>query len=176
MFCGSAPGKRPEFAEAARIVGGEIGRRGWTLVYGGGRVGLMGILAEAAIHSGARVHGVIPRFLYEKEVGHDGLASLEIVDDFAVRKERMGELSDAFLSLPGGVGTMDEMFEAWSWSLAGLQDKPNGLLNTAGYYDDLVRFLDRAVTDGLLRLAARDLLTVSSDRIALLDRLGRARS
>ncbi len=174
VFCGSAPGTRPEFAEAARIVGGEIGRRGWTLVYGGGRVGLMGILAEAAIHSGARVHGVIPRFLYEKEVGHDGLASLEIVDDFAVRKERMGELSDAFLSLPGGVGTMDEMFEAWSWSLAGLQDKPNGLLNTAGYYDDLIRFLDRAVTDGLLRSAARDLLTVSSDPIALLDALGRA--
>jgi uncharacterized protein (TIGR00730 family) len=176
VFCGSARGTRPEFAEAARIVGGEIGRRGWTLVYGGGRVGLMGILAEAAIQSGARVHGVIPRFLYEKEVGHDGLASLEIVDDFAVRKERMGELSDAFLSLPGGVGTMDEMFEAWSWSLAGLQDKPNGLLNTAGYYDDLVRFLDRAVTDGLLRSAARDLLSVSRDPIALLDRLGRARS
>jgi hypothetical protein len=176
VFCGSAPGTRPEFSEAARIVGGEIGRRGWTLVYGGGRVGLMGILADAALQSGARVLGVIPRFLYEKEVGHDGLASLEIVDDFAVRKERMGELCDAFLSLPGGVGTMDEMFEAWSWSLAGLQDKPSGLLNTAGYYDDLVRFLDRAVADGLLRAPARDLLSVSSDPMALLDRLGRARS
>jgi uncharacterized protein (TIGR00730 family) len=173
VFCGSAPGTRPEFAEAARIVGTEIGRRGWTLVYGGGRVGLMGILADAAMQSGARVLGVIPRFLYQKEVGHDGLTSLEIVATFAERKQRMGDLSDAFLSLPGGVGTMDEMFEAWSWTLARLQDKPNALLNVAGYYDDLVRFLDRSVADGLLKRPARDLLTVSADPVALLDSLGR---
>jgi uncharacterized protein (TIGR00730 family) len=171
VFCGSAPGTRPEFADAARIVGAEIGRRGWTLVYGGGRVGLMGILADAALQSGARVLGVIPRFLYEKEVGHDGLTSLEIVATFAERKQRMGELSDAFLSLPGGVGTMDEMFEAWSWTLARLQDKPNALLNTAGYYDDLIAFLDRAVTDGLLRPTGRDLLKVAADPATLLDEL-----
>jgi uncharacterized protein (TIGR00730 family) len=173
VFCGSAPGTRPEFAEAARTVGREIGRRRWTLVYGGGRVGLMGLLADAALQSGARVLGVIPRFLYEKEVGHDGLTSLEIVTTFADRKQRMGELSDAFLSLPGGVGTMDEMFEAWSWTLARLQDKPNGLLNTAGYYDDLIAFLDRSVADGLLKPAARALLEVSADPVALLDFLGR---
>jgi hypothetical protein len=172
VFCGSAPGNRPEFAEAARAVGNEIGRRGWTLVYGGGHVGLMGIVADAALRGGARVIGVIPRFLYELEVGHDGLTSLEIVETFAERKQRMGDLSDAFLSLPGGVGTMDEMFEAWSWTLAGLQDKPNGLLNTAGYYDDLIAFLDRAVADGLLRRARRDLLKVSADPVALLDFLG----
>ena len=171
VFCGSAVGTRPEFAEAARIVGREIGRRGWSLVYGGGRVGLMGVLADAAMRAGARVIGVIPRFLYEREVGHDGLTSLEIVENFAVRKERMGQLSDAFLALPGGVGTMDEMFEAWSWTLAGLQDKPSGLLNTAGYYDDLVRFLDRSVRDGLIRPRARDLLAVSGDPAGLLDAL-----
>ena len=172
VFCGSAPGTRPEFAEAARSVGTEIGRRGWTLVYGGGRVGLMGIVADAALHSGARVIGVIPRFLCQLEVGHEGLTSLEIVETFAERKQRMGDLSDAFLSLPGGVGTMDEMFEAWSWTLARLQDKPNGLLNTAGYYDDLIAFFDRAVTDGLLKPTARALLMVSTDPVVLLDALG----
>lgn len=173
VFCGSAPGTRPEFAEAARVVGREIGQRGWTLVYGGGRVGLMGVLADSALRSGARVLGVIPRFLYEREVGHDGLTSLELVASFAERKQRMGDLSDAFLSLPGGVGTMDEMFEAWSWTLARLQDKPSGLLNVAGYYDGLVSFLDRSVADGLLKPAARELLAVSTDPAALLDTLGR---
>ncbi len=173
VFCGSAPGTRPEFAEAARAVGREIGRRGWTLVYGGGRVGLMGVLADSALHAGARVFGVIPRFLYAQEVGHDGLTSLEIVATFAERKQRMGDLSDAFMSLPGGVGTMDEMFEAWSWTLARLQDKPNGLLNVAGYYDDLLAFLDRSVADGLLKPAVRELLEVSADPVALLDSLGR---
>jgi len=133
----------------------------------------MGVLAEAALCAGARVLGVIPRFLYEREVGHDGLTSLEIVATFAERKQRMGDLSDAFLSLPGGVGTMDEMFEAWSWTLARLQDKPSGLLNTAGYYDDLIAFLDRSVADGLLKPAARQLLEVSADPFALLDCLDR---
>jgi uncharacterized protein (TIGR00730 family) len=172
VFCGSAPGTRPEFAEAARAVGTAIGRRGWTLVYGGGRVGLMGVVADAALQSGTRVIGVIPRFLYQLEVGHEGLASLEIVATFAERKQRMGDLSDAFVSLPGGVGTMDEMFEAWSWTLAGLQDKPNGLLNVGGYYDGLVAYLDRAMADGLLKPKARALLTVAADPVALLDRLG----
>jgi len=171
VFCGSAPGTRPEYAQAARQVGAEIGRRGWTLVYGGGHVGLMGIVADAALRSGTRVVGVIPRFLYELEVGHGGLAALEIVATFAERKQRMGELSDAFLSLPGGVGTMDEFFEAWSWTLAQLQDKPSGLLNVGGYYDHLVAFLDRAVADGLLLRRGRDALTVSADPIALLEAL-----
>jgi hypothetical protein len=171
VFCGSAAGERPAFAAAARRVGEEIGRRGWTLVYGGGRVGLMGILADAALQSGARVVGVIPKFLCELEVGHRGLTSLEVVRTFAERKQRMGELSDAFLSLPGGVGTMDEMFEAWSWTLARLQDKPNGLLNVEGYYDGLIAFLDRAVQDGLLRQRGRKLLTVANDPSLMLDAL-----
>lgn len=172
VFCGSAAGTRPEYAQAALEVGTEIGRRGWTLVYGGGRVGLMGVLADAALRAGGRVTGVIPRFLYELEVGHTGLTTLEIVDTFAQRKQRMGDLSDAFLSLPGGVGTMDEMFEAWSWTLARLQDKPNGLLNVCGYYDELIAFLDRSVRDGLLRPSARELLSVGDHADALLDALG----
>lgn len=174
VFCGSALGARPAFAEAARRVGTEVGRRGWTLVYGGGHVGTMGVLADAALQSGARVVGVIPQFLYELEVGHRGLAELEVVPDFAERKRRMGELSDAFLSLPGGVGTMDELFEAWSWTLARLQDKPSGLLNVDGYYDGLLAFLERAVQDGLLRPAAMQRLAVGSDPAAMLDILAAA--
>ena len=173
VFCASSPGADPLYAETAQAVGIEIARRGWTLVYGGGSVGLMGILADAALDAGGWVIGVIPRFLYEREVGHDGLSELEIVETLTERKVRMGDLSDAFLSLPGGVGTMDEMFEAWSWTLARLQDKPSGLLNTAGYYDDLIAFLDRSVADGLLKPAARQLLEVSADPFALLDCLDR---
>ena len=173
VFCGSALGTRPEYADAARAVGREIGRRDWTLVYGGGRVGLMGVLADAAIAAGAPVVGVIPRFLFELEVAHPGLKSLEVVETFAERKQRMGELSDAFLSLPGGVGTMDELFEAWSWSHARLQDKPSGLLNTAGYYDGLVAFFDRAVTDGFVKQKSRDVLFVRHDVAGLLDTIHR---
>jgi len=144
VFCGSSPGADPLYAETAQAVGIEIARRGWTLVYGGGSVGLMGILADAALEAGGRVVGVIPRFLYEWEVGHDGLTELEIVETLTERKVRMGDLSDAFLSLPGGIGTMDELFEALSWAQLGLETKPNGLLNVNGYYDGLIAFLDRA--------------------------------
>lgn len=172
VFCGSAVGARPEYAGAAREIGAELGRRGWTLVYGGGHVGLMGLVADAALAAGARVVGVIPRFLHDKEVAHRGLSALEIVASFAERKQRMGELSDGFLSLPGGVGTLDELFEAWSWTQAGLQRKPSGLLNVAGYYDALVRFLDRAENDGFIRPGSRAGLRVGSDVASLLDELG----
>lgn len=171
VFCGSASGNAPEYAAAARAVGAEIGRRGWTLVYGGGRVGLMGVLADSALAAGAKVVGVIPQFLYEKEVAHRGLSQLEVVTSFAERKLRMGELSDAFLSLPGGVGTMDELFEAWSWTQARLQDKPSGLLNVAGYYDDLVRFVDRAGASGFIKPESRRVLRASSSVPELLDAL-----
>jgi uncharacterized protein (TIGR00730 family) len=171
VFCGAAAGHGPEFAAATRAVGAEIGRRGWTLVYGGGQVGLMGVLADSALAAGARVIGVIPRFLYDKEVAHRGLSQLDIVTSFAERKQRMGELSDAFLSLPGGVGTMDELFEAWSWTQARLQDKPSGLLNVAGYYDDLVRFVDRATVAGFIRVESRRALRVSDSVPELLDAL-----
>ncbi len=173
VFCGSANGNRPIFAEAAKIVGQEIARRGWTLVYGGGSVGLMGLLADAALAEGGRVIGVIPRFPYEWEVGHDDLTELEIVETLTERKVRMGELGDAFLSLPGGIGTMDELFEALSWAQLGLEQKPNGLLNVDGYYDELVAFLDRAEECGFIKPKHRALLHVSSDPAELLDRLGK---
>jgi uncharacterized protein (TIGR00730 family) len=175
VFCGSSFGDDPRYEAAARETGQEIARRGWTLVYGGGRVGLMGAAADAALQAGGRVVGVIPRFLYEREVGHDGLTSLEVVASLAERKLRMGELAEAFLSLPGGVGTMDELFEAWSWSQVGLQRKPSGLLNVAGYYDELVAFLDRAVEAGFVKPQHRELLAASADPGELLDWLARRR-
>jgi hypothetical protein len=171
VFCGSALGARPEYADAARAVGTEIGRRGWTLVYGGGRVGLMGVLADAAAAAGAPIVGVIPRFLFELEVAHPGLDSLEVVETFAERKQRMGDLSDAFLSLPGGVGTMDELFEAWSWTHARLQSKPSGLLNVAGYYDALLEFIGTMEREQLLYPASRAILESGTRVTDLLDRL-----
>jgi hypothetical protein len=173
VFCGSATGVDPVFAEAARAVGREIARRGWTLVYGGGSVGLMGILADAALAEGGRVVGVIPRFLYEWEVGHGDLTELEIVETLTERKVRMGDLADAFLSLPGGIGTLDELFEALSWAQLGLEQKPNGLLNVGGYYDLMIAFLDRAVESGFLKPKHRELLVTGSDERELLDRLAR---
>jgi uncharacterized protein (TIGR00730 family) len=171
VFCGASPGGRAAYANAARETGTEIGRRGWTLVYGGGRVGLMGVLAGAALAAGARVIGVMPQFLYDLEVAHRELSSLELVQSFAERKQRMGDLSDAFLSLPGGVGTMDELFEAWSWTQARLQDKPSGLLNVDGFYDPLVRFLDHASHEGFIKPASRAVLHVDSKLGPLLDAL-----
>jgi uncharacterized protein (TIGR00730 family) len=171
VFCGSAVGGDPGHANAARAIGCEIAARGWTLVYGGGQVGLMGILADAALGRGGRVLGVIPRFLCTREVAHERLTRLEVVETFAERKQRMGDLAHAFLSLPGGIGTLDELFEALSWSQAGVQQKPNGLLNVAGFYDTLVAHLDRAVTDGYIRPAHRALLTVGPEPAPLLDGL-----
>jgi hypothetical protein len=169
IFCGSSLGDDPRYADAARDTGTGIARRGWTLVYGGARVGLMGVVANAALDAGGRVVGVVPRFLYEREVGHDGITSLEIVGSLTERKLRMGELADAFLSLPGGIGTLDELFEAWSWSQVGLQSKPSGLLNVAGYYDALVSFLERATVAGFVKPRHRQLLAVSDDVAELLD-------
>jgi uncharacterized protein (TIGR00730 family) len=171
VFCGSSAGTDPVFAAAAREVGHQVASRGWTLVYGGGSVGLMGVLADAALSAGGRVVGVIPRFLYDWEVGHDGLTELEIVGTLTERKVRMGNLADAFLTLPGGIGTMDELFEALSWSQLGLEAKRNGLLNVNGYYDELVAYLDRAVAAGFVKPAHRELLRVGSEPAALLDEL-----
>jgi len=175
VFCGSSFGDDPRYAEAARRTGAEIARRGWTLVYGGARVGLMGVVANAALGSGGRVVGVVPQFLYEREVGHEGISALEVVASLTERKLRMGELSDAFLSLPGGIGTLDELFEAWSWSQVGLQDKPSGLLNVAGYYDPLLAFMDRATAAGFVQPRHRQLLAVSDDVGELLDGFRRRR-
>jgi uncharacterized protein (TIGR00730 family) len=171
IFCGSSPGNRPEYLQMARTTGRLIAERGLTLVYGGGKVGLMGAVADAALLAGGRVVGVIPQMLLDREVGHPGLSELHVVTTMAQRKHMMGELADAFLTLPGGIGTLDELFEAWSWTQLDLHDKPCGLLNYLGYYDSLVRFLDLAVEEGFQRPRHRAALLIDTEVESLLDRL-----
>jgi uncharacterized protein (TIGR00730 family) len=171
VFCGSSSGDDPGFSTLARELGGLLARREMTLVYGGGRVGLMGAMADAALAAGGQVVGVIPQLLLDKEVGHRGLTELHVVKTMAERKLLMGELSDVFLTLPGGIGTMDELFEAWTWTQLELHDKPCGLLNYDGYYDALLEFLDHAVARGFLRPRFRAELIVDTNLAGLLDRL-----
>jgi|SRR5262245_22552005 len=171
VFCGSSPGNDSRYLELARELGGLAARRQLTLVYGGGRVGLMGALADAALREGGRVIGVIPQLLLDREVGHAGLSQLHVVGSMAERKQVMGDLADAFLTLPGGIGTMDELFEAWTWTQLDLHRKPCGLLNQNGYYDPLIAFLDRCVNEGFLRSRDRAALLVDTDLQRLLDRL-----
>src|SRR5262249_19565137 len=144
VFCGSSFGAKPEYTAAAREVGALLARRGIALVYGGGKVGLMGVVADAALAEGGRVIGVIPQLLMKKEVAHAGLTELRVVASMTERKLLMGELSDAFIALPGGIGTLDEFFEVWTWTQLGLQTKACGLLNVDGFFDPLIEFLDRA--------------------------------
>lgn len=171
VYCGSRHGTRPEYTSAARAVGAEIGRRGWQLVYGGGNVGLMGEVANAALAAGARVVGVIPRVLKEREVGHTGLHEQHVVDTMHQRKQMMAERAHAFLALPGGIGTFEELFEVWTWRQLGYHDQPIGLLNVAGYYDTLVAFMDRTVREGFLSPEQLKTVSTGSDPGALLDRL-----
>jgi len=171
VFCGSNAGSRPTYATLTAVAGTAIARRGLTLVYGGGGIGLMRVLADAALAAGGRVIGVIPRYLIDREAGHAGLSELEVVDTMAERKARMGKLSDAYLTLPGGLGTLDELTEAWTWTQLGLERKASGLLNAYGYYDPLIGFLDRAVEEGFLPLEHRRILRIDTDLDRLLDRL-----
>lgn len=171
VFCGSNPGHRPEYLEVARATGRSIARRQLTLVYGGGRVGLMGALADAALAAGGRVVGVIPQLLLDREAGHAGLTELHVVTTLSQRKSMMAELSDGFLALPGGIGTLDELFEAWTWTQLELHRKPCGLLNQAGYYDALVTFLDNMVAEGFQRPRHRAALLVGAAVETLLDQL-----
>ncbi len=163
VFCGSSTGNRPAFTAAAETLGAAIAARGWELVYGGGRVGLMGLLADATLRAGAPVTGVIPRFLLEKEVGHGGLTRMEVVETMHERKERMAALSDGFLSLPGGYGTFEELFEAITWTQLGLHDKPCVLLNVAGFYDPVAQLIDGAVATGLMKEGNRRIVSVCPD-------------
>lgn len=176
VFCGSSPGSHPAYLEVARQTGVQLARRNLTLVYGGGRVGLMGALADAVLGAGGRVIGVIPQMLFDKEVGHAGLTELRIVSTLSERKVMMNDLADAFLALPGGIGTMDELFEAWTWTQLHLQRKPCALLNQQGYYDSLISFLDHSVAEGFLRPRHRAALLVGREIEALLDRLKEAAS
>ena len=171
VYCGSRPGEMSVYADAAQQVGREIGQRGWQLVYGGGRAGLMGIVADAALAAGATVVGVIPASLMSRELEHHALTELHVVDTMHQRKLMMAERSDAFLALPGGIGTFEELFEVWSWRHLNYHDKPIALLNVAGFYDPLLTFLDHSQAQGFLSAAQRAQLEVSIDPPTLLQRI-----
>jgi len=168
VFCGSNVGNQPIYADQARRLGEELGARGIDLVYGGGHIGLMGILADAVLKTGGKVIGVIPQSLKDKELAHAGLTELHAVDTMHQRKALMADLSDGFAGLPGAFGTGDELFEILTWAQLGLHAKPIGLLNVAGYFDSLVAWLERAVSDGFLRAAHRRLLLEAADPVHLL--------
>lgn len=171
VFCGSQPGRRAEYVEAAREMGRLLATSGIELVYGGGHVGLMGAMADAALVSGGRVIGVIPEHLMRPEVAHLGLTELLVVDSMHTRKRTMALRSDAFVVLPGGFGTLDEMFEMLTWRQLRLQSKPVGLVNVEGYFDSLLDLLTHAVDEGLIRSEHLGLLTVESTPQRLLARL-----
>jgi uncharacterized protein (TIGR00730 family) len=168
VYCGSSPGADPAFADAAGEVGRLLAASGRTLVYGGGRVGLMGVVADAALGAGGRVIGVIPQALVDKEMAHHGLSELRVVGSMHERKALMADLSDGFLALPGGIGTMEEFFEVWTWGQLGLHAKPYGLLNVGGFFAPLLAFLDRLVEQRFVRPEHRAMLLVGGDANGLL--------
>jgi uncharacterized protein (TIGR00730 family) len=168
VFCGSSGGTAPAYVEAARAFAGEAARAGVRLVYGGASVGLMGALADAALDSGGDVIGVIPRALVNREIAHAGLTELRIVETMHERKATMAALSDAFVALPGGLGTLEELFEIWTWGMLGFHEKPYGILDVGGYYAPLIRFLDHACHEGFIGPAQRAMLTVRDSPVELL--------
>jgi uncharacterized protein (TIGR00730 family) len=171
VYCGSRPGNTPEFAAMARQVGTWIGRHGGQLVYGGGHNGLMGIIADATLAAGGRVIGVIPKALVEKEWAHTGCTELHIVENMHDRKRIMAEHADAFLALPGGIGTLEEFFEVWTWRQLGYHDKPVGLLNMNGFFDSLLVFLNSAVQAGFMNDWQMELIRTGADAEPLLQAL-----
>ena len=170
VFCGSNPGARPDYIEAARSFGRFLASRGVGIVYGGSNVGLMQALADAMLDDLGDIIGVIPRMLVEREVANKALTDLRIVDSMHERKAIMAELADGFVALPGGIGTLEEFFEIWTWAQLGMHDKPCGLLNVAGYFDPLLQFLDRAVAEKFVRDVHRQMVIVESDPRELLSR------
>lgn len=175
VFCGSSVGLDPAYADAARAMGRALVDRGLSLVYGGGQVGLMGVIADAVLEAGGEVIGVIPHALNAREIAHHRLTKLHVVDSMHERKALMASLSDAFLAMPGGFGTYEEIFEAITWTQLGVHRKPCGLLNVAGFYDPIVQFLDHAVTEQFIRPEHRGVVLVDSDGSRLLDRISQAR-
>lgn len=171
VFCGARQGHDPRYLEAARALGAELGARGRSMVYGGGKTGLMGVVADAARASGARVTGVIPDFLAKKEIAHDGLDELVIVPSMHERKRLMSERADAFVAMPGGFGTLEELCEMLTWSQLGLHQKPIGVLDTGAFFEGLLAFFDRAVSEGFAAPEHRGLVVVARDPGALLDAL-----
>lgn len=170
VFCGASPGIDPLFMETAAAAGALLARRGIGIVYGGGRVGLMGGLADGALAEGGEVIGVIPRGMVDRELAHPGLAELRVVETLHERKAVMADLADAFLALPGGLGTLEELAEVLSWAQLGLHDKPIGLLDVAGSWRDLLAWIDGAVARGFVPARHRDLLAVETNLAKLLDR------
>jgi uncharacterized protein (TIGR00730 family) len=170
IFCGSNPGARPEYVAATRSLGKLLCERGIGVVYGGSSVGLMAALADTMLDNRGDIIGVIPRMLVEREVANDALSDLRIVESMHERKAMMAELADGFMALPGGIGTLEEFFEIWTWGQLGMHDKPCGLLNIAGYFDPLLQFLDRAVDEKFVREVHRRMVVVESDPSELLAR------
>ncbi|GER10571.1 LOG family protein [Variovorax boronicumulans] len=171
VYCGSRPGERPEFSQAAQAVGQWIGSHNGQLVYGGGRTGLMGTVAEATRQAGGRVVGIIPKALVDKELANPLCDELHVVDTMHERKAMMGERADAFLAMAGGIGTFEELFEIWTWRQLGYHDKPTGILNTAGYYDGLLNFLAHSVREGFMGEWQMDLVRTGTDVHELLTAL-----
>ncbi|MDP1685789.1 MAG: TIGR00730 family Rossman fold protein [Hydrogenophaga sp.] len=174
VYCGSRPGADPAFADTARAVGRWIGEHGGQLVYGGGRNGLMGIVADATMAAGGQAVGIIPKALVEREWAHHGCTELHVVDNMHERKRLMADKADAFLALPGGIGTFEEFFEVWAWRQLGYHDKPVGLLNVAGYYDGLMAFMRTGVEQQFMSGAQMELIRVDSDSAKLLPELVQA--
>jgi uncharacterized protein (TIGR00730 family) len=170
VFCGSAPGRRPAYADAARALAAVLLERGLGLVYGGGSVGLMGILADAVLAGGGEVIGVLPRGLARKELAHDGLTTLHLVDSMHERKARMASLADGFVALPGGLGTLEETLEILTWAQLGIHRKPVGLLDVEGYWGGLLALFRHAVGEGFVRPEYAGLLVVAPTPATLLDR------
>jgi uncharacterized protein (TIGR00730 family) len=171
VYAGSNLGSDPVYADAAKALAHLLAERGIGLVYGGGHVGLMGVLADAALAAGGEVIGVMPQALVDREIGHRGLTELRIVGSMHDRKALMADLSDAFVAVPGGIGTLEELIEIYTWSQLGIHSKACGVLNVRGYYDALAAFLDHAVEEGFLRPQHRAVLGVAADPGELLDRL-----
>lgn len=175
VFCGGNPGARPSYQHAATKLGEALASRGVGLVYGGASVGLMGAVADATLAGGGKVTGVIPRMLADREIAHTGVTRLEVVGSMHERKALMASLSEGFIALPGGFGTMDELFEILTWAQLGLHQWPCGLLDVEGYYRSLITFLDHAADEGLLKREHRAMLLVDDDPARLLDRMERYR-
>jgi uncharacterized protein (TIGR00730 family) len=171
VYCGSNAGVREGYGVLARALGTEIARRGMALVYGGARVGLMGQVADAALAAGGRVVGIIPQSLVDKEIAHSGLTESHVVGSMHERKRMMADLSDGFVALPGGIGTLEEIFEMWTWAQLGYHAKPCALIDTAGYWMGLAAFLDHQVQEGFVRAPHREMLLVDDDPARLLDRM-----
>ena len=171
VFCGSSPGADPAFKDVAGLLGAELGRRGIRLVYGGGRVGLMGLLADSALQAGGEVRGVITKALKDKEIGHLGLTSLRVVATMHERKAAMAVDADAFIMLPGGFGTLDEFFEALTWTQLGIHAKPCGILNIGGFFDPLLELFEAATRQRFIRAEHRDMIVVEADPSSMIEQL-----